>query len=85
LSSEHNTALLMSQEVGMSARLIITMDEDLYARLKKKVPFHKLSAFITEAVRARLRTDARTLNAAYQAASKEQWRAGVAEDWKHID
>lgn len=49
----------------MSARLIITMDDDLYARLKKKVPSQKLSAFITEVVRARLRTDARTLNAAY--------------------
>lgn len=75
----------MSQEVAMSARLIITMDDDLYARLKKKVPSQKLSAFITEAVRARLRTDTRTLNAAYQAASKEQWRAGVVEDWKYID
>lgn len=69
----------------MSARLIITMDDDLYARLKWKVPSQKLSAFITEAVRARLLTDARTLNAAYQAASKEQWRVGMVEDWKHID
>lgn len=69
----------------MSARLIITMDDDLYARLKKKVPSQKLSAFITEAVRAKLCPDARTLNAAYQAASKEHWRAGLAEDWEHID
>jgi predicted CopG family antitoxin len=69
----------------MSVRLSITMDDDLYARLKKKVPSQKLSAFITEAVRAKLRPDARTLNVAYQAASKEQWREGMAEDWKHID
>ena len=69
----------------MPVRLIITMDDDLYARLKKKVPSQKLSAFFTEAVRAKLRTDAKALNAAYQAAGKEQWRAGVVEDWKHID
>ena len=65
----------------MSARLNVTMDDDLYARLKKQVP----SPFVTEAVRARLGTDARTLNAAYQAASKKQWRVGVAEDWKYVD
>ena len=69
----------------MPARLIITMDDDLYVRLKKKVPFQNLSAYITEAVRAKLRPDAKSLNVAYQAASKEQWRAGVAEDWKYID
>ena len=69
----------------MPVRLNITMDDDVYARLKKKVPSADLSAFITEAVRVKLRQDARTLNAAYQAASKEQWRAGVVEDWKHID
>ena len=69
----------------MAVRLNITMDDDVYARLKKEVPPKKLSAFIAEAVRAKLRPDARTLNAAYQAASKEQWRAGVVEDWKHID
>jgi hypothetical protein len=69
----------------MSVRLNITMDEDVYARLKKEVPPKKLSAFISGAVRARLHPDARTLDAAYQAASKERWRTGVAEDWKHID
>lgn len=69
----------------MAVRLNITMDDDVYARLKKEVPPKKLSAFIAEAVRAKLRPDARTLNAAYQSASKEQWRAGLAEDWKHID
>ncbi|MEP6891366.1 MAG: hypothetical protein ABI955_11805 [Nitrospirota bacterium] len=69
----------------MAVRLNITMDDYVYARLKKEVPPKKLSAFIAEAVRAKLRLDARTLNAAYQSASKEQWRAGLAEDWKHID
>ena len=69
----------------MSVRLNITMDDDVYARLKKEVPPKKLSAFILGAVRAKLRPDARTLNAACQAASKEQWRAGMADDWKYTD
>ena len=69
----------------MSGRLIITMDYELYVRLKKKAPSQNLSAFVTEAVRVKLFPDAKALNAAYQAASKEQWRVGVAEDWKYVD
>lgn len=69
----------------MSVRLNITMDEDVYARLKKEVPPKKLSAFISGAVRARLHPDAKTLDAAYQTASRERWRAGLAEDWRHLD
>lgn len=69
----------------MSARLIITMDDDLYARFKKKVPSQKLSTFIIEAVRAKLHPDAKALNAAYQAASKERWRKSFDEDWKNVD
>jgi hypothetical protein len=61
------------------------MDDDVYARLKKEVPPKKLSAFIAGAIRVKLHPDAKALNAAYRAASKEQWRAGVAEDWKYID
>jgi len=80
-----HATFLVSREVAISVRLNIRMDDDLYARLKKKVPSQKLSTFITEAVRAKLHPDARTLNAAYQSANKEQWRAGLAEDWKHID
>lgn len=69
----------------MSVRLNITMDDDVYARLKKEVPPKKLSAFISGAVRAKLHPDTRTLDAAYRAASKERWRMSLAEDWKHID
>jgi predicted CopG family antitoxin len=69
----------------MSVRLNITMDDDVYARLKKEVPSKKLSAFITGAVRAKLHLDAKALDVAYQAASKEQWRKGLDEDWKHIE
>ena len=75
----------MPQEVAMSARLIITMDDDLYARLKREVPSKKRSAFIAGAVRAKLHPDAKALDVAYQAASKEQWRKGLDENWKHID
>ena len=69
----------------MSVRLNITMDDDVYERLKKEVPPKKLSAFISGAVRAKLHPDTKTLDAAYRAASKEHWRASLAEDWKHID
>jgi predicted CopG family antitoxin len=72
-------------EVAMSVRLNITMDDDVYARLKKEVPPKKLSAFIAGAVRAKLHPDAKALNVAYQAASKERWRANLDEDWKHVD
>lgn len=69
----------------MSVRLNITMDDDVYARLKKEVPPKKLSSFISAAVRAKLHPDSRTLNQAYQAARKERWRNELQEDWKHTD
>lgn len=69
----------------MPVRLNITMDDDVYARLKKQVPPKKLSAFIARAVRAKLHPDAKTLDAAYQAASKERWRTSLAKEWKAID
>jgi len=71
----------------MPVRLIITMDDDVYAKLKKEVPSNKLSAFITRAVRAKLHpnADAKPLDVAYQAAGKEQWRKRLNENWKHID
>ena len=69
----------------MSVRLNITMDDDVYARLKKEVPPKKLSAFIAAAVRAKLHPDAGTLNDAYRAAQMERWRKDLQEDWQHID
>lgn len=69
----------------MSVRLNITMDDDVYVRLKKVVPPKKLSAFIARAVRAKLHPDVKALDAAYQTASKEEWRAGLAEDWKQVN
>jgi hypothetical protein len=53
----------------------------VYERLKKQVRPKKMSAFITEAVKARLRPDRRSLDAAYRAARKELWRRDIARDW----
>ena len=65
----------------MPVRLNITMDADLYDRLKHELPAKGISRFINDAVRARLRPDRRTLDAAYKAARKEAWRRELAEDW----
>jgi len=65
----------------MGVRLNITMDQAVYQQLKKQVRPKKMSAFITEAVKARLRPDRRMLDAAYQAARRERWRRQVAQDW----
>jgi len=69
----------------MTVRLNITIDEDVYARLKKEVPPKKISAFISAAVRARLDPDRKALDAAYQSARKERWRKGLNDDWRHTD
>jgi hypothetical protein len=69
----------------MAIRLNITMEEELYERLKTELPPKKISSFINEAVRARLRPDKRTLDAAYQAAKKDRARAEVAEDWRDTE
>ena len=69
----------------MTVRLNITMDEDLYRRLKKELPRKGISSFISEAIRARIHPDRRTLDRAYQAASKERWRRTIERDWKAIE
>ena len=69
----------------MPVRLNITMDDDVYERLKKDVPPKKLSAFITTAVREKLHPGAKALDAAYRAASKERWRKKLSDDWKDAD
>jgi hypothetical protein len=61
------------------------MDDDIYARLKKEVPSKKLSAFISSAVRAKLHPDTKSLDAAYRAARKEQWRTRLEDDWKSTE
>jgi hypothetical protein len=65
----------------MPAHLSITLDEAVYARLKKELPPKRISAFIEEAVRAKLGPDRRTLDAAYQAAASESWRRDLGDEW----
>jgi hypothetical protein len=69
----------------MAVRLNITMEEDLYRRLKTELPPKRLSAFINDAVRARLRPDKQTLDAAYKAARKDRARQELAEEWQHTE
>jgi predicted CopG family antitoxin len=69
------------QEETVPVRLNITIDEDLYRRLKKELPAKGISSFIEAAVRARLFPDRRKLDTAYKAASKERWREGLTADW----
>lgn len=69
----------------MPVRLNITMDDDVYERLKKHVSPKKLSAFITTAVREKLHPGTKDLDAAYRAASKEGWRKPLSDDWKDTD
>ena len=65
----------------MTVRLNIIMEEAVYKRLKRQVPPKRMSAFINEAVRTRLRPDERTLEAAYKAARLELWRNPLSNDW----
>lgn len=69
----------------MATRLNITMDDDIYARLKQEVPPKKISAFISSAVRAKLHPDIKTLDAAYRAARKERWRKELEDGWRHTE
>jgi hypothetical protein len=57
------------------------MEENVYKRLKQQVPAKRMSAFINEAVRTKLRPDKKTLDAGYQAARTEAWRKTLSEDW----
>lgn len=64
----------------MLVRLNITMDADLYERLKRELPAKRISRFINDAVRAPppRSADARCRD---KAARKEAWRRELAEDW----
>jgi hypothetical protein len=65
----------------MPVRLNITMDEDLFKRLKRELPKKGISSFIEASVRARLFPDRGKLDAAYKAARKERWREELSSDW----
>jgi len=65
----------------MPVRLNILMEEAVYKRLKQQVQPKKMSAFINEAVRMKLRPDPKALDAAYKTARMEAWRNTLSEDW----
>lgn len=69
----------------MTVRLNITMDDSLYRRLKDELPSRKISSFIEEAVRHRLRPGRKALDAAYAAARKEAWRRALSDEWSSTE
>jgi hypothetical protein len=69
----------------MPVRLNITIDEDLHERLKLELPAKKISQFINEAIRARLRPGRQALDESYRAAARETWRKAEASDWSVTD
>ena len=68
-----------------TVRLNVTVDEDLYRRLKRQLPPKRISAFINAAVRAHLYPDAETLDASYKTANREKWRRQLADEWKSTE
>lgn len=66
----------------MAVHLNILLDEELYRRLKAKAPAKRMSAFIAEAVEAKLGPTKRELDDAYKAAAKETWRSSIADEWQ---
>jgi hypothetical protein len=77
-----NTAFVRS---WTSVRLNITIEDDLYDRLKRELPPRRISAFISQAVRARLRPSVKTLDAAYKAARRESFRGRLAREWSRTE
>jgi predicted CopG family antitoxin len=65
----------------MPVRLNITIDEDVYERLKRELPAKGISRFINDAIRARFRPSREALDEAYKAAARERWREAEARDW----
>jgi len=65
----------------MQVHLNITIDKRLYALLKKRTPAKKMSAFISEAIQAKLGPSRAELDTAYREAAKEPWRKTLADDW----
>jgi hypothetical protein len=65
-----------------TVHLNITLDEELYERLKAQAPAKKLSAFIADALRAaRWGPDEAELARAYEEAANEPWRRALQDEW----
>lgn len=65
----------------MAVRLNITIDDDVYDRLKRELRPKEISRFIYDAIRSRLRPSVEDLDRGYQAAACERWRRSMDEDW----
>lgn len=63
----------------------ITLDEALYERLKARAPVKKMSAFIAQALEARLGPSEEDLVAAYRQASGDGARERVADEWSEFE
>ena len=63
----------------------VTMDEDLYRRLKMAAGNRGMSRFISEAVREKLRSTEGRLREEYQAAENDSERRAIVKDWDAID
>ena len=69
----------------MSIRLNITIDDDVYASLKRDCPAKGISRFINATLRVRLRPSPKALAAGYKAAAKEPGRQQLAREWDAIE
>ncbi len=69
----------------MPVRLNITIDADIYERLKRELPAKGISRFINDAVRARLRPSREVLDEGYKAAARERERRSEAHEWESTD
>jgi hypothetical protein len=69
----------------MSIRLNITIDDDVYASLKRDCPAKRISPFINATLRARLRPSPRALAAGYKAAAKEPGRQALTREWDTLE
>jgi hypothetical protein len=69
----------------MPVRLNITIDEDVHERLKRELPAKRMSRFINDAIRERLRPSDAQLDDAYRAASREGWRQSDMSEWAVTD
>jgi hypothetical protein len=65
----------------MTVHLNITLDADLYRRLKASTRPKKLSAFIADALTTKLGPARDDLDQAYRSAARERWRGRLADEW----
>jgi hypothetical protein len=61
--------------LSMAIRLDITIDEDVYQRLKRELPAKGISRFINDAIRARFRPSRGALDNAYRTAARRRAEA----------